>query len=166
MRHACVVMHVGVANTRWRGKRSRHSWRMRNPQFYLSGKRPMRNRLLSKSSCCCNRTWMSASRRLVSMAVTVSMGMEGLCASVRQISRESRALMTWMSATRYVRARITSSVRIRTEASTASAWMVRIEMYRGQYIITTMTYKYQTWLTWPDDAMILQHYWCLPRFMQ
>ena len=25
----------------WRGKRSRHSRRMRNPQFYLSGKRPM-----------------------------------------------------------------------------------------------------------------------------
>ena len=25
----------------WRGKRTRHPWRMRNPQFYLSGKRPM-----------------------------------------------------------------------------------------------------------------------------
>ena len=25
----------------WRGKRPRHSRRMRNPQFYLSGKRPM-----------------------------------------------------------------------------------------------------------------------------
>ena len=25
----------------WRGKRSRHSWRMRNPQFYVSGKRPI-----------------------------------------------------------------------------------------------------------------------------
>ena len=27
--------------SRWRGKRSRHSWCMRNPQFYISGKRPM-----------------------------------------------------------------------------------------------------------------------------
>ena len=27
--------------SRWRGKRSRHSRRMRNPQFYVSGKRPM-----------------------------------------------------------------------------------------------------------------------------
>ena len=26
---------------RWRGKRSRPSWRMRNPKFYVSGKRPM-----------------------------------------------------------------------------------------------------------------------------
>ena len=26
---------------RWRGKRSWHSWRMRKPQFYVSGKRPM-----------------------------------------------------------------------------------------------------------------------------
>ena len=34
-------MHVGIVNPRWRGKRSRHSRRMRNPQFYASGKRPM-----------------------------------------------------------------------------------------------------------------------------
>ena len=34
-------MHVGIANPRWRWKRSRHSRRMRNPQFYVSGKRPM-----------------------------------------------------------------------------------------------------------------------------
>ena len=27
--------------SRWRGKRSRHSRRMRTPQFYVSGKRPM-----------------------------------------------------------------------------------------------------------------------------
>ena len=26
---------------RWRGKHSRHSWRMRNSQFYVSGKRPI-----------------------------------------------------------------------------------------------------------------------------
>ena len=38
VRHACAVMHVGIANLRWRGKRSR---RMRNPQIYLSGKRHM-----------------------------------------------------------------------------------------------------------------------------
>ena len=34
-------MHVGIANPRLRGKRYRHSRRMRNPQFYVSGKRPM-----------------------------------------------------------------------------------------------------------------------------
>ena len=34
-------MHVGFANPQWRGKRSRHSRRMHNPQFYVSGKRPM-----------------------------------------------------------------------------------------------------------------------------
>ena len=33
-----TVMHVGIANQRWRGKRSR---RMRNPKFYVSDKRPM-----------------------------------------------------------------------------------------------------------------------------
>ena len=32
-------MHVGIADTWWRGKRFRHSRRMRSPQFYVSGKR-------------------------------------------------------------------------------------------------------------------------------
>ena len=31
----------GLLWKRWRGKRSRHSRRMRNPQFYVSGKRPI-----------------------------------------------------------------------------------------------------------------------------
>ena len=40
LRHTRAVMHVGIANPRWRGKRSRHSRRMHNPQFYVSGNRP------------------------------------------------------------------------------------------------------------------------------
>ena len=36
-----TVIHVGIANPRWRGKRSRHFRCMPNPQFYVSGKRPM-----------------------------------------------------------------------------------------------------------------------------
>ena len=31
----------GSLNLRWQGKRSRHSRRMSNPRFYVSGKRPM-----------------------------------------------------------------------------------------------------------------------------
>ena len=41
-RGTCVtraVMHVGNANPQWRGKRSGHSQRMRNPLLYVSGKR-------------------------------------------------------------------------------------------------------------------------------
>ena len=38
---ASNVMHVGISNPRGRGKRSRHSRHMRNPQFYVSGKRPI-----------------------------------------------------------------------------------------------------------------------------
>ena len=34
-------MHVVIANPRWRGKRFRHSRRLRNPQFCISGKRSM-----------------------------------------------------------------------------------------------------------------------------
>ena len=51
MHHGTCVMHVpwsmsgsltsGFLWSRWREKRSRHSRRMRNPQFYVSDKRPM-----------------------------------------------------------------------------------------------------------------------------
>ena len=41
VRHARALMHVGIAYPRWRGKRSRHSRRMRKPQFYVSDRRPM-----------------------------------------------------------------------------------------------------------------------------
>ena len=38
---ATAVMDAGITNPRWREKRSRHSRRMRNMLFYISGKRPM-----------------------------------------------------------------------------------------------------------------------------
>ena len=51
MHHGTCVMHVpwcmpgsltsGLLWSRWRGKRSQHSRCMCNPQFYVSGKRPM-----------------------------------------------------------------------------------------------------------------------------
>ena len=39
MRHSRAVMHVGIANPWWWGKRSRHSRCVRYPQFYVHGKR-------------------------------------------------------------------------------------------------------------------------------
>ena len=45
VRHARAVMYVGIANPQWRGKRSRHSQRMRRPQLYVSGKRPIERHL-------------------------------------------------------------------------------------------------------------------------
>ena len=41
VRYARAVMHVGIANPRCRGKPSRHSRRMCNQLFYISGKRPI-----------------------------------------------------------------------------------------------------------------------------
>ena len=51
MHHDTCVTHVpcclpgsltnGFLWSRWWGKYSRYSWRMRNPQFYISGKRPI-----------------------------------------------------------------------------------------------------------------------------
>ena len=56
MHHGTCVMHVpwcmpgslssGFPWGQWRGKRSRHLRCMRNPQFYVSGKRPMALRCL------------------------------------------------------------------------------------------------------------------------
>ena len=48
VRHDRGVMHVGIANPRWRGTRSR---RMRNPQFYVSGKRRIRKKLIWRNFC-------------------------------------------------------------------------------------------------------------------
>ena len=41
---ARAVMHVGIANQQWRGKRSRHFRCMSNMQFYVTRKRPMARR--------------------------------------------------------------------------------------------------------------------------
>ena len=41
MRHSRAMMYVGIADPRCRGKRPRHSRRMRNPQFYVSDKKPI-----------------------------------------------------------------------------------------------------------------------------
>ena len=58
MRHASAVMYVAIANSRWRGKRSRLSRRMRNPQFFVSGKRHMvlnmSNRSMTSMTKWCN----------------------------------------------------------------------------------------------------------------
>ena len=40
--------HAGITNLRWQGKCYRLSRRMRNPQFYISGKRPMSQGLLRR----------------------------------------------------------------------------------------------------------------------
>ena len=58
MQHGTCVTHVpwclpgslisGSLWSRWWGKRSRHSQRMHNTQFYVSGKRPIRNHQCSK----------------------------------------------------------------------------------------------------------------------
>ena len=53
VRHARAMMHVGTANPRWRGKRSRHFRCMRNPQFYVFGIRPM----LWHSNQCSDYNW-------------------------------------------------------------------------------------------------------------
>ena len=58
MHHGTCVTHVpwcmsGSLTCGGRGKRSRHSRRMHNPQFYVSGKRPM----VARMSWLCSRCW-------------------------------------------------------------------------------------------------------------
>ena len=50
VRDACAMMHVGIANPRWRGKRFQHSRLMHNPPFYISSKRPIENTTLGSDS--------------------------------------------------------------------------------------------------------------------
>ena len=73
MHHGTCVMHVpwcmpgsltsGFLWTQWWGKRSRHSRRRRNPQFNVSGKRPMG----SSFALSCYGSW----NRLVSWLVFI-----------------------------------------------------------------------------------------------
>ena len=71
--HGTCVTHVpwcmpgsllsGFLLNRWRGKRSRHSRRMRNPQFYVSGKRLMHKIVRSttihtKAPTACIYSWV------------------------------------------------------------------------------------------------------------
>ena len=44
-------LNIGFLWIEWRWKRSRHSRRMRNPLFYVSGKRPMAESLVGVSRC-------------------------------------------------------------------------------------------------------------------
>ena len=63
MHHGTCVTHVpwcmpelltsGFLWSSWRGKRSRHSRRMRNPQFHVSGKRPIGQ--ITHNAQFCNR---------------------------------------------------------------------------------------------------------------
>ena len=106
VRNARAVMHVGIANPRWRGKRSRHSRRMRNPQFYVSGKMPILDAHLlfahqvrdnMRSNCYC--VWASLARvqitgKLVMLAAgsqamcsrSHTWGLDGLCNVIAKIS--------------------------------------------------------------------------------
>ena len=57
VRHARAVMHAGIANSQCRGKRSRHSRRMHNPQLYVSSKRPESLSLAFRERPFTQRTW-------------------------------------------------------------------------------------------------------------
>ena len=65
MHHGTCVTHVPWCMSRSltrgvRGKRSRHSWRMRNPQFYVSSRRPMDlifQVSLKMPKCFCTTGW-------------------------------------------------------------------------------------------------------------
>ena len=76
MHHGTCVTHVlwcmpvsltsGLLWSRWRGKRYRYSRRMRNAQFYVSGKRPI-------------ATWISNPLRFNCYIATVNMWFRSLC---------------------------------------------------------------------------------------
>ena len=60
VRHARAVMHVGIAYLRWRGKRSRHSRRMRTRNFAYLARGPWSSDalLLFQNPLLCNPKFM------------------------------------------------------------------------------------------------------------
>ena len=83
MRHARAVMHVGIANPRWRGKRSRHSLRMCNPLLYISGKRPMVYFLSYNKNTCAWVHWHGSSRGQLTLCNPWGLTAEVLCSTDR-----------------------------------------------------------------------------------
>ena len=61
-------MHVGIAKPRWRGKRSRYSRHMHNPQYHVSSKRSIMD--ITKI-CTWHPTWRPTSAR-PSVTITVT----------------------------------------------------------------------------------------------
>ena len=113
MHYGTCVTHVplcmpgsltrGFLWSRWRGKRSRHSRRMRNPQFYVSGKRPMMKGLSwtgDYRDCVCNPlidSWVCSSRyRRSTMATASSWKRQGIAASTQPACCNRHSSMyTW-----------------------------------------------------------------------
>ena len=81
MHHGTCVTHVpwcrpgkltgGFLWSRWRGKRSRHSLRMLNPQFYVSGKRPTRPGVNAtiRTRLCDYKYWNTSNQSQVSAVI-------------------------------------------------------------------------------------------------
>ena len=82
MHHGTYVTHVpwcmpgsltsGFLWSRWRGKRSRHSRRKHNAQFYVSGKRPMRD-VQIPTVFSCTSSLLSSSLRIKQMGASPHM---------------------------------------------------------------------------------------------
>ena len=90
VRHVRALMHVGMANQRWRGKRSRHS--RRNPLFYVCGKR----RMVWNYSILCGQQYISHCKTMTSPLwlsteeETISIQMIGDChACLRNFPKHS-----------------------------------------------------------------------------
>ena len=71
VRDARAVMHVGIAHLRWRGKRSRHSRRMRTRNFTYLARGPWSKTFASDewmqyicNSSHCLRTWLVVDRKI------------------------------------------------------------------------------------------------------
>ena len=91
MHHGTCVTHVPWCMpgsltsdflwSRWRGKRSRHSRRMHNPQFYVSGKRPMGKYLQStciRVTCLhSDGTWVAWRQKITGNSTSCSADFSG-----------------------------------------------------------------------------------------
>ena len=105
MHHGTCATHVpwcmpgslisGFLWSQWRGKRSRHSRRMRNPQFYVSGKRPIPSYLPPDLTNCLLYMYILLSKLLSTVMMLLSIQQHLIITKQNYQSNNKYVLMIW-----------------------------------------------------------------------
>ena len=133
----------GFLWSRWRKKRSRHSRRMRNPQFYVSGKRPMQQ----------HPQWFTYIYIYICIYIYIYTSWEMTLNSLHEISRMYAQIMISLglviTAPRGVRAASSFITNVYLVSLTFGVWM-------SNHIHINMGYEYSSMpkLRWKLDKSL------------
>ena len=97
VRRARAFMHVGIANPRWRWKRSRHSRHMSNPQCCVSSKRLMETLCTQFVNCAGNSPVESSHKGATTRSSGVFLGKRAHTSMHKRIDLHTNALtLAWV----------------------------------------------------------------------